>query len=85
MCFSKPEQNILHQLRQVDDESCKRDLDVWADCKHDIYAMVLWVNFRMSGTAENLQMNFMTRLWAQELVLPEGTNKGVIKLSGKYR
>lgn len=36
---------MFQQLRRADDESCERDLAVWMDCKHDIYAMLLRVNF----------------------------------------
>lgn len=44
MCISKPEENMLQQLRQADEKSCKKRMDF----KHDIYAMLFRVNFRMS-------------------------------------
>lgn len=44
MWISKPEENMLQQLRQADDKSCKKRMD----CKHDIYVMLFRVNFRMS-------------------------------------
>lgn len=62
---------MLQQLRQADDKSCKKRMD----CKHDIYAMLFKVNFRMSWDAEKLLIKLMNRLMTQEWVLPKETAK----------
>lgn len=66
---------MLQQVRQADNENCKRDLAMWMETASiKLMQLLLRMKFRMSGDAEKLQMKLVIGVWTQKWVLPEEIN-----------
>lgn len=75
MCLSMLEKNVLQQVTQTGDESCKRDLAMWMEIASiKLMQLLLRMKFTMSGDAEKLQMKLIIGVWTQKWVLLEEIN-----------